>query len=78
MKKMQNVPEQRNEVDIKAAKDYFNKTIMPMLMAQKKAEKNGEDMFTCVICGGVANWGRAKGNNHLHIYCSGCGFRLVE
>lgn len=49
------------------------------LEAQKKAEENGKEEFTCPICGGKAIWGRATGyNNHLHTRCNDCGFAIME
>lgn len=38
--------DQQNKVDVAAAKEYFKKTIMPMLEAQKKAEQEGREPLT--------------------------------
>lgn len=46
--------------------------------AQQQAEQEGQQEFTCPLCGGSAEWGRARGNNHLHCACGGCGFRMME
>ena len=46
--------------------------------AQDQAEQEGRKEFTCPLCGGPAEWARARGNNHLHCSCVGCGFRIVE
>ena len=52
--------------------------IIAFMQAQQEAEKEGREEFTCPLCGGTANWGRARVNNHLHCGCKGCGFSMVE
>ena len=52
--------------------------VIAFLIAQQEAEAEGREEFTCPICGGTAIWGRARGNNHLHCGCKGCGFRMME
>lgn len=55
------------------------KNLIDFLAAQAKAEKNRKRQFTCPLCGGIAEWGRATGyNNHLHAGCHKCGFRIME
>ena len=49
-----------------------------MLLAQSEAEEKGEHEFTCPLCGGTVKWDRAEGNNHLHLGCGKCGFRMCE
>lgn len=78
MKDLEKVLKAKNEIDIKAAKDDFKKRIIPMLKAQEKAEKAGQFEFICPLCKGTVTWNRSTYNNHLHIYCSGCGFKMME
>lgn len=52
--------------------------IIAFMKAQGEAEQEGRHEFTCPLCGGKAEWGRARGNNHLHCGCKGCGFRMME
>lgn len=52
--------------------------VIAFMNAQQEAEAEGREEFTCPLCGGTAIWGRARGNNHLHCGCKGCGFRMME
>ena len=52
--------------------------IIAFMQAQREAEEEGREEFTCPLCGGTAFWGRARVNNHLHCGCKGCGFRMME
>ena len=52
--------------------------LIAFMQAQQEAEKEGLEEFTCPLCGGTAEWGRARVNNHLHCGCKGCGFSMVE
>lgn len=52
--------------------------IAAFMKAQQEAEQEGRHEFTCPLCGGKAEWGRARGNNHLHCGCRDCGFRMME
>ena len=46
--------------------------------AQKEAEKQGKNEFTCPICGGRAKWVRYSLNDHLHAGCEKCEFYIME
>lgn len=48
------------------------------MIAQQEAEDKGEHSFPCPICGETVIFGRARGNNHLHCSCPGCGIRMAE
>lgn len=48
------------------------------LKALAEAQKIGEHEFTCPLCGSIARWSRAAGNNHLHARCNGCGISIME
>lgn len=69
-------PEKRKQAAQKAT-DIIDK-ITSFMKAQQEAEQEGRHEFTCPLCGGKAEWGRARDNNHLHCGCKGCGFRIVE
>lgn len=59
------------------APDIIDK-ITAFMKAQQAAEQEGRHEFTCPLCCGKAEWGRAWGNNHLHCGCYDCGFRILE
>ena len=52
--------------------------IFKYLKAQQEAEEQGEEEFTCPICGGQAFWGRSSINNHLHSRCEKCGICIMQ
>lgn len=58
--------------------EVYMDSIAKFMKAQQEAEKNGEEKFTCPLCGGEALWGRSSYNNHLHCACKGCGIRMME
>ena len=58
--------------------NIFEKRVMPMLEAQKKAKEQGKHEYECPLCKGTAKWARAEGNRHLWIKCMDCDFVLVE
>jgi hypothetical protein len=58
--------------------DEVMSAIEKFLIAQREAEKNGEETFICPLCGGSSWWGRAQINNHLHCGCKKCGFGVMQ
>ena len=56
---------------------YFD-SIAKFMKAQQEAEKNGEEKFTCPLCGGEALWGRSSYNNHLHCGCEKCNILIMQ
>jgi predicted RNA-binding Zn-ribbon protein involved in translation (DUF1610 family) len=58
--------------------DEFIDSIVLFMSAQQQAEEEGKKEFVCPLCGGLAWWGRAKCNNHLHSGCPKCGFKMME
>ena len=69
-------PEKRKQATQKVT-EFVDKVVL-FIKAQQEAEQEGKKEFTCPLCGGTANWGRARVNNHLHCGCNGCGFRMAE
>lgn len=51
---------------------------LKMLEALKKAESDNKKQFECPLCGGVVKWYRSKINNHIHLSCDSCGFKIHE
>ncbi len=54
------------------------KKLAVFLSAQKEAEKQGKNEFTCPLCGGRAKWVRYSLNDHLHAGCEKCEFYIME
>lgn len=58
--------------------EMFMDGIAKFMKAQQEAEKNGEEEFTCPLCGGEAWWGRSSYNNHLHCGCKKCDVMIMQ
>ena len=56
----------------------FIDQITAFIEAQQEAEKEGQQEFTCPLCGGPAMWSRFPYNNHLWCKCRCCGFLMRE
>lgn len=54
------------------------KKLAVFLSAQKEAEKQGKNEFTCPLCGGRAKGARYSINDHLHVGCEKCEFYIME
>ena len=52
--------------------------LKPFLAAQTQAEAAEKSTFKCPLCGGLAWWGRAETNGHLHTGCESCGIKIME
>lgn len=52
--------------------------IFKFLNRLQEAVGQGEESFSCPLCGAVVQWGRADGSGHVHACCSGCGIRVAE
>lgn len=48
------------------------------LKALQDAEAEGQNEFTCPLCGGQAVWTRSQYNDHVHCGCKRCGFHMME
>ena len=59
-------------------KEEMMDAVVKFLKAQGESEKKCEENFTCPLCGGIAWWGRASINGHLHAGCEGCDFRIIQ
>ncbi|MBQ4238634.1 MAG: zinc ribbon domain-containing protein [Ruminococcus sp.] len=49
-----------------------------MLKALKIAESEQKEQFECPLCGGTVKWYRNENNNHIHLTCGLCGFKIYE
>ena len=56
----------------------FIDQLVAFMEAQQEAEKEGQQAFTCPLCGGPVMWHRNSVNNHLWCKCRGCGLLIIE